>query len=143
MWRKSCRICLSLSLASAMGLLLGCPLVPGKDNGTGESKFVLFVDPDSDFSTRDVRDVEEEIVRFDSETNSIVWTQDGTSYQAGAWTTNGNLLGANGSFQVRFGTKDGQRRAYFTETGPATLCDIRVTNGNLQIFPTAVTVPQE
>lgn len=144
MWRKFDRTWPSLCVVSVLGLLCGCPLVSGgKNNGSTESKFVLFQDPDSSFSTRDVRDVDEEIVRFDSETNSIVWAEDGSSYQAGAWTVNGTLLGAAGSFQVRFGTRDGERRAYFTETAPATICDIRVSNGNLQIFPTNVMVPQE
>jgi hypothetical protein len=37
--------------------------------------------------------------------------------------------------------EDGERRAYFTETGPATICDIEVVNGVLTILPTNVPVP--
>ncbi len=107
-----------------------------------ESKFAVFDDPDTDFSTSDVRDVDEEIVRFDREMLAIVWAADETSFDAGMWDVNGNLL-AGGFFSVRFGTKDGQRRAYFTETATATICDIFVESGSLLIFPTSVPVPQE
>jgi hypothetical protein len=44
-------------------------------------------------------------------------------------------------FQVRFGTKNGERRAYFTEASRGTICDIEVVGGVLLINPTDVTVP--
>jgi hypothetical protein len=44
------------------------------------------------------------------------------------------------AFQVRFGTEGGERRAYFTETGPATICDIAIVNGVLHLA-TNVPVP--
>jgi hypothetical protein len=34
-----------------------------------------------------------------------------------------------------------ERRAYFTETASATICDIAVSGGQLSISPTNVTVP--
>jgi hypothetical protein len=37
--------------------------------------------------------------------------------------------------------KDGERRAYFTETATGTICDIVVSGGALTILPTNVTVP--
>jgi hypothetical protein len=87
--------------------------------------------------TPDVRDVDEQIVRFDTANNELIWTADGRSFPG--YSINGYLIGS--SFQVRFGTKDGERRAYFTETGPATICDINVVNGQLVILPTNVPVP--
>ena len=103
----------------------------------------VFVDPDdATFCTSDVRDVDDEIVRFDTSTNSIIWAADGSAYQAGSWTVAGVFL-AGGGFQVRFGTQDGERRAYFTETGPATICQIQVFGDFLSISATNVTVPQE
>ena len=144
--RNSPGISHALMLA-AVGLG-GCNLQlggqPNGDGGNGGSQrnLVVFFDPDSTFSTSDVRDVEEQIVRFDADTLEIIWAESDEAFQAGNWATNGNLL-ASGGFTVRFGTKDGERRAYFTETGPATICDIRVSNGILQIFPTNVTVPQQ
>ena len=44
-------------------------------------------------------------------------------------------------FQVRFGTKDGERRAYFTEAEATTICDIEIVGGQLMITPTNVNVP--
>lgn len=101
---------------------------------------VVFADPDSDFSTSDVRDIDEEIVRFDPVANTLIWVADGSAFDG--WEVNGNLLGAAGAFQVRFGTVGGERRAYFTETGPATICDITVANSRLSISPTSTPVPQ-
>lgn len=101
----------------------------------------VFVDPDSSFSTADVRDVDEEVVRFDTSARSIIWAANGQAFQEGNWVVDGNFLGAMGMFQVRFGTVDGDRRAYFTETGPATICDISVTNQGIRIVSTNVPVP--
>lgn len=143
-WGTRVLLCAVVALAP-----VGCVQVGNMagDNGDGTTdgttrNLVVFVDPASDFSTTDVRDVDEEIVQFDADTNAIVWAADDSEYQAGSWTTDGNRL-ASGGFTVRFGTKDGERRAYFTETGPATICDIRLSNGFLGIFATNVTVPQE
>ncbi len=112
------------------------------DNVNGPEHRVIFSDPDSDFSTSDVRDVDEEIVQFDTETEAIIWAMDETSYDAGLWDVNGNFL-AGGFFQVRFGTRSGERRAYFTETLTATICQLGVQGGQLSIAPTLVPVPQE
>jgi len=146
-------------LTLALGVMPGCNLFvqvpdPGQDDdgggnddgddGVDTSQFASFTDPDDpSFSTVDIRDVDEEIVRFHTENRSIVWTEDGSEYQTGSWVVSGNFLGAGQSFQVRFGTKDGQRRAYFTETGPATICNIEAGAGGIQISATTVLVPQE
>lgn len=111
------------------------------DGNTDTTDYSVFEDPESEFATSDVRDVDEETVRFDPAAGSLIWAADGTAF--GGWVIDGNFLGSTGQFQVRFGTKDGERRAYFTETGPATICDIEVTDGDLQISPTSVMVPQE
>lgn len=107
-----------------------------------DSTFARFQDPDSDFSTTNVRDVDDEIVRFDTATQAVVWAADDRVFDEGVWSVNGLLLGRGGPFQVRFGTQDGQRRAYFTETANPTICDFVVTDV-FQIFLTATPVPQE
>ena len=113
------------------------------DNGNGSTaNLAVFVDPDSNFSTSDVRDVNDEIVRFDPVAKTIIWAADGTAFDAGSWDVNGVLL-AGGGFTVLFGTKNGERGAYFTETVSKTLCDIALGCGSVCIFPTSVTVPQE
>jgi hypothetical protein len=112
------------------------------DNIDGAEHRAVFTDPDSDFSTSEVRDVDEEIVQFDTETEAIIWAADETSYDAGLWDVNGNFL-AGGFFQVRFGTRSGERRAYFTETAAATICQLRIQGGQLSVSATSVPVPQE
>ena len=80
------------------------------DNGNENDNFADFTNPDDTaFRTSDVFDVDGDIVRFNTETDAIVWAEDGTEYQPGSWTVNGNLL-AGGGFQVRFGTEGGVKR---------------------------------
>lgn len=100
---------------------------------------VVFLDPDSTFSTTSVRDVDEQIVRFDGVAKTLIWVEGDLDFPG--WETDGNFLGATKMFQVRFGTKGGEPRAYFTETGSATICDIEVVDGMLSIRATLVTVP--
>jgi hypothetical protein len=57
------------------------------------------------------------------------------------YPVDGNFIGASRSFQVRFGTENGEQRAYFTETAATTICDIQVSGGQLLILPTNKTVP--
>jgi hypothetical protein len=102
-------------------------------------QLAVFTDPASSFSTSDVRDVQEQIVRFDMTSNSLIWAVDGRSFSG--YPVSGNFIRADRSFQVRFGTKDGERRAYFTETVATTICDIEIVGGQLAISPTNVTVP--
>ena len=132
-----------LALVSLFVLPTGCGLLfgpPAEEDGA--STLAVFHDPDSEFSTSDVHDVENQIVRFDTEAKTIIWALDGRSFQPGVWEVNGNFLRSGNPFQVRFGTVDGERRAYFTETIPATICDIEVVDGELRISATDTPVPQ-
>ena len=97
----------------------------------------MFTDPTTGFSTRDVRDSDDQIVQFDTATNSLIWAADGEKFPG--YRVSDNFI--DGTFQVRFGTKNGERRAYFTEKASATICDISVFNGQLSINPTLATVP--
>jgi hypothetical protein len=78
-------------------------------------------------------------VRFDTANNALIWTADGRSFSG--YRVSGNFIRADRNFQVRFGTRDGERRAYFTETVSATICDIEIAGGQLVINPTTATVP--
>jgi hypothetical protein len=99
----------------------------------------MFTDASTGFSTSDVRDVQEQIVRFDSANSALIWVADGRRFPG--YPVDGNVIGPVKNFQVRFGMKDGERRAYFTETATGTICDIVVSGGALTILPTNVTVP--
>ena len=105
----------------------------------GPVQLAVFSDPDSSFMTSDVRDVQRQIVRFDVASNSLIWVGDGRSFSG--YPTSGLFIGADRSFQVRFGTEDGERRAYFTETSTKTICDIEIVGSQLVITGTNVTVP--
>ncbi len=143
---KSWSMCFRLSVVLMVAGMCSCSVSTGNGNenenanGNGTADFVVFQDPDSDFSTTDVMDVDGEIVRLDGARNELIWVADGTT--EGGWDIDGNLLG-NGFFTVAFGTENGQRGAYFTETATATICDIRVVNGDIRISPTTILVPQE
>lgn len=146
------------SAGLVIGVILtaaGCALIPagggntndntddntnGNDNTSG-AKLVVFDDPDSDFETSDVRDVEGEIVQFDEEAQALIWAEDGASFEPGTWVANGNLL--RGVFEVRFGTEAGERRAYFTEESNGFICNIEPAGTSLSISGTTVPVPQE
>ena len=102
--------------------------------------FAVFMDPGSDFQTSDVRDVDNEIVRFDTTEDALLWTA--TDLLFDGWVVDGNFLGAGRPYQVRFGTVSGERRAYFTETGRGTICELSVVNNELFIAPTNLLPPQ-
>ena len=105
----------------------------------GPVQLAVFSDPDSSFMTSDVRDVQRQIVRFDVASNSLIWVGDGRSFSG--YPASGLFIGADRSFQVRFGTEDGERRAYFTEAAAETICDIEIVGGQLVITGTNVKVP--
>ena len=97
------------------------------------------MDPMSSFLTLDVRDVQEQIVRFDLTSGSLIWVADNRMFAG--YPVSGYFIRADRAFQVRFGTVGGERRADFTETERATICDISVVGGNLLILPTDLPVP--
>lgn len=112
-------------------------------------QLAVFTDPASVFSTSDVRDVQEQIVRFNT-ADELIWTADGTRFSE--YIVDGNLIAYHHKrdtlFQVRFGTTKGERRAYLTWTddrlrgAPVTLLDLSVDGwGDLTIEETDVPVP--
>ncbi len=128
------------SIRVALVILVGASLISCNVLGpAGSDTLIVFSDPDSNFSTTDVRDVEDEIMRFDINGTTLIWTADDSTHTG--WSVSGNFLNTSQSFQVRFGSVNGEQRAYFTETGPATICNLTVTNGVLGISATNTPVP--
>ncbi len=112
------------------------------DDMIGTSSLAVFTDPDdATFSTSDVRDVDGEVVQFNTETSSIIWT-DGMTYQDGLWSVSGNLLTDTAFFQVSFGSEGGERRAYITESSTGTVCDVTLFDDDIRVFQTSTPVPQ-
>jgi hypothetical protein len=112
--------------------------------GGGAARFVEFSEPDSDFVTTMVHDVDREVVQFDAAAQQIVWSS-GTAVSG--WTTTVNDLSWTGSgvaFSVRFGSEAGERRAYFTETLAGTICDLNITGPDMMtIYASSETPPQQ
>lgn len=134
-----------VAVLAAGVLFVACRAVVSVGNGDEgdnvNNTLAVFTDPDTGFSTVDVRDIDEDIVQFDTEVGTLIWTATGVTFEG--WQVDGNfLLTSNTQFQVRFGTKDGERRAYFTEVDPPTVCDLLLAQGELQILPTVFFVPQ-
>ena len=128
---------LFLTLIGGISACGSSPSAPTTPPPPRPVQLVVFSDPSSTFTTSDVRDVQGQIVRFDMANHALIWAATDRSFSG--YPVSGYLIGS--SFQVRFGTEAGERRAYFTETGPATICDIEVVNGQLSILPTNVPVP--
>jgi hypothetical protein len=109
-----------------------------------------FSDPDSDFTTTDVRDAQDEMVQFNT-AGELVWAADGSRHPGyiadGRVITAGNIC-TGCYFYVRFGTRDGTRRAYLTwaapvtEDRPATLLDVAVIGGVVVVHDTDVALPE-
>jgi hypothetical protein len=119
---------------------------------------VVFSESASGFSTTDLRDVEDQIVQFNT-ANELIWTADGTRLPGFfvdqvhyPGTSFIDVVGPSRvicptgcSFEVRFGTKDGERRAYLTmdyvHDNPGTLVDVDVSAGVLKVARTNVFAP--
>jgi hypothetical protein len=131
---------LLVTTAVACGGSSSSPTQTPTPTPTQEVVAATFSDPASSFSTADVRDVQDQIMRFDTASSSLVWMTTGQRF-AGYPVIDGLFIRADKFFRVRFGTKNGERRAYFTEAVRGTLCDVEVSNGVVNITPTDVLVP--
>jgi len=97
---------------------------------------MVFTDTASGFSTSDVHDAQDQMVQF-SRAGELIWTADGTRFPG--W--GGDYAYLKGPeklcdcwFEVRFGTKDGQRLAYLIADdgeAPGTIVDLEVVDGTL------------
>lgn len=139
-WKTTASTVRALALAT---LLVGVGACSDDDNSPTAPPpptltLASFMDPVSNFSTNDVRDSEGDIVRFTVD-GRLVWPP--TMATFGGYPVAGNLIGSTQGFEIRFGTEGGQRRAYFTERGPGTICDIDLINGMINVSPTSQTVP--
>jgi hypothetical protein len=59
---------------------------------------------------------------------------DASGDAVGGWSVTGNDLRWSrngGAFRVRFGTEGGERRAYFTEAGPGTICNLTLVGPDM------------
>lgn len=107
-------------------------------------ELAVFTDSRTGFSTSDVHDVQEQIVRFNT-VDELIWVADDTRFAE--FIVDGNFIAyhhkADKFFQVRFGTRDGERRAYLSwPDDRLTIVDLWVDErGDLKIAETGVPVP--
>jgi hypothetical protein len=140
--------------------LTGCdgssspPTAPSSSSSTnpsGAPRLVVFRDSASGFSTSDLRDAEDEVMQL-STAGELVFPATNTrlpgfrQYGGGSEQgIEGNICGPYCAFVVRFGIKDGERRAYLTvdygHDNPGTLVDVEVANGALVVTQTDVYPP--
>ena len=144
--------------ATAIGLLMlaatsGCgeSLPPPAPTPPSAPTLKVFTDS-SGFSTSDLRDAQDQIVRFNT-ANEFIWAADDTRIPGfKVQTINfgtgpcylvsipGTTCSQGCSFEVRFGTKDGERRAYLTvdyiHDNPGTLVDVELVGGALVVTQT-------
>jgi len=92
---------------------------------SGDETFVTFVDETTSFMTSEVYDADREIVSFDPARRTLVFLATGEAV-SGWSVTDGDLdwTRSGVAFRVRFGTEGDSRRAYFTERGPGTICNL-------------------
>lgn len=106
----------------------------------------MFRDRASGFWTSDLRDAQEQIVQFNT-ANELIWTADGTRLPG--YRAEGNFIPADASCKctlvVRFGTRNGERRAYLTadygHDNPGTVVDLEIAGGVLVVSRTNVFPP--
>ena len=114
---------------------------------------IMFTETGTGFSTSELRDAQEQVLQLNT-ANELIWTADATKlpeyrvedhgYPPVSYIV-GEICAEGCAFEVRFGTKDGERRAYLTadygHDNPGTLVDVEVSGGALVVTRTSVFVP--
>jgi hypothetical protein len=131
------------------------PTPPTAGPPPGPPALVSFRETESGFSTTDLRDVEEQILQLNT-AGELIWAADGTrlpgyramshTFSGGTWHfIEGAICSEGCAFEVRFGSHDGERRAYLTvdygHDNPGTVVDVEVHDGRLIVLQTNVFPP--
>jgi hypothetical protein len=131
--------CESRTTPSAPSNLPAPPAGPGPTD-----RLVTFVDPHSSFSTTELHDAGEQVVRV-SVAGELIWF-DGTRLPG--FSAAGNSVSVPAcacSLVVRFGSRDGERRAYLTadyiHDNPGTLVSLGIAGASLTITRTTLFAP--
>ncbi len=136
---------IALLFAVAQGLA-GCGGLASPSPVSTTSASAVFLDRETGMSTIDVRDVHEQIVRFNT-AGELVWIATGARFPGfiadGAVITADRVC-ADCYFLIRFATRNGERRAYLTWSGdpapdrPVTILDVDVAGERLIVAETDV-----
>ena len=129
------------------------PSLPAPSPVSAAPTLIVFAEPGTGFSTSELRDVQEQVLQINT-ANELIWTADATKlpgyrvenqgYPSAPYIV-GKICAEGCAFEVRFGTKDGERRAYLTadygHDNPGTIVDVEVSSGALVVTRTSVFVP--
>jgi hypothetical protein len=112
----------------------------------------VFVDDQTGFQTSDLYDAQNQIIQFNSN-RELIWSADGTrlpGYRVWYLTfpngrryyfVEGKICEEGCGFEVRFGSENGERRAYLTvdygHDNPGTMVDVDVVDGALRVTQTS------
>jgi hypothetical protein len=115
------------------------PSAPSSVSQPSPPALVVFKDPLTGLSTSDVRDARGHIVQFTT-TNELIWI-DGIRLSGHQMNGHGSNVPEEASCQcwlvVRFGTADGERRAYMTadigHSNPGTVVDLEIMGSALVV----------
>jgi hypothetical protein len=132
--------------ALACGLpACGGPTAPTR--AAEEVQLAVFLDRETGYTTSDVRDAQEQIVRF-NDRGDLIWGETRfPGYIADGQVVTADRICAGCYFFVRFGSRGGERRAYLTwagadaNGGTPTLLDVDVVNGRLAVTTTGEPLP--
>jgi hypothetical protein len=112
--------------------------------------FAVFLDRETGFRTSDVRDAQDQIVRF-NDAGELVWIATGArfpGYLADGQVVTAERICAGCYFFVRFGSRGGEPRAYLTWAGskpdgqPPTVLDVEVVGVELAVSSTDIEIPK-
>ena len=156
-----------LLLLLLLPALTGCgessPVVPSESRPaptpaapTPAATLAVFIDDDTGFQTSDLRDAQNQVVQFTS-SNELLWMADATRLPGYRVTfgrfsdgrrhyfVEGKICETGCAFEVRFGSDNGERRAYLTvdygHDNPGTVVDVEVIDRVLHVAQTAVYPP--
>jgi hypothetical protein len=127
--RALCLLCLVACLTSCAP--------PIRTTGDG---YIEFEDPGSDFVTSEVFDVGGDSVAFREEDDSMVFgelAQENWPVVEGLWTPEDRF------FEIRFGSVEGEPRAFITERVTMTVCDVALAGDGFTIYATETPVPND
>jgi hypothetical protein len=137
------RTVLPVLFAAGVAACGGSPTSPSPAPAAASEpgEFARFVDRQTGITTTEVRDANDQIVRF-SVTGQLVW--DATGARFGGFIADGVVITAGTVcpdcyILVRFATRGGERRAYLTWSGdatperPTTILDVDVVSDRLVV----------
>lgn len=121
-----------------------------------QSTLAVFVDDDTGFQTSDLHDAQNQVIQINNR-SELLWAADGTRLPGYRVTSHkfhdgrrhyfidGKICETSCAFEVRFGSTNGEPRAYLTvdygHDNPGTVVDVEVINGVLQVAQTGVYPP--